>query len=34
MKRNVLGRRGWLDRVRLGIVDYESALYLSALHEA
>jgi hypothetical protein len=34
IKRNVLGRRGWLDRVRLGIVDYESTLYLSAHHEA
>lgn len=27
--RNVLGRRGWLDRVRLGLVDYEGKLYLS-----
>lgn len=27
--RNVLGRRGWLDRVRLGVVDYEGKLYLS-----
>lgn len=27
--RNVLGRRGWLDRVRLGVVDYEGRLYLS-----
>ena len=27
-KRNVLGRRGWLDQVRLGIVEYESRLYL------
>ena len=26
--RNVLGRRGWLDQVRLGIVEYESKLYL------
>jgi hypothetical protein len=34
IKRSVLGRRGWLDRVRLGIVDYESTLYLSAHHEA
>ncbi len=25
----VLGRVGWLDRVRLGLVDYESRLYLS-----
>jgi hypothetical protein len=28
-RRNVLGRRGWLDRVRLGLVEYESKLYLS-----
>ena len=28
--RNVLGRQGWLDRVRLGLVDYDSQLYLSA----
>lgn len=27
---NALGRVGWLDRVRLGLVDYESRLYLSA----
>ncbi len=27
--RNVLGQRGWLDRVRLGIVDYEGRFYLS-----
>ncbi len=26
---NVLGRIGWLNRVRLGLVDYESLLYLS-----
>ncbi len=26
---NVLGRVGWLNRVRLGLVDYESRLYLS-----
>lgn len=26
---NVLGRTGWLDRLRLGLVDYESHLYLS-----
>lgn len=28
--RNVLGRAGWLDRVRLGLVDYDGRLYLSA----
>lgn len=27
--RNVLGRYGWLDRVQIGIVDYEGKLYLS-----
>ncbi len=27
--RNVLGRQGWLDRVRLGLVDYDGQLYLS-----
>jgi len=32
--RNVLGRRGWLDQVRLGIVDYESKLYLSPYEPA
>ncbi|HEX5085649.1 MAG TPA: hypothetical protein VFY40_26745 [Blastocatellia bacterium] len=27
--RNVLGRQGWLDRIRLGLIDYEGKLYLS-----
>ena len=27
--RNVLGRRGWLDRLRFGLVDYEQAVYLA-----
>lgn len=27
--RNVLGRRGWLEQVRLGIIDYDRTLYLS-----
>jgi hypothetical protein len=26
--RNVLGRHGFLDRVVIGIIDYEGALYL------
>ncbi|MGA2591541.1 MAG: aspartyl protease family protein [Bryobacteraceae bacterium] len=26
--KNVLGRRGWLDRVKVGIVDYEQLLYV------
>ena len=28
-KRNVLGRQGWLDRLRIGLVDYDGKLYLS-----
>ncbi len=28
--RNVLGRRGWLDRIRFGLVDYDHIVYLSA----
>ncbi len=27
--RNVLGRQGWLDRIRLGLIDYEGKLFLS-----
>ncbi len=27
--RNVLGRQGWLDRVRLGLLDYDGKLFLS-----
>ena len=27
--RNVLGRTGWLDRVRLGVVDHDCMLYLA-----
>ena len=27
--RNVLGRHGWLDRVKLGLIDYEGKLFLS-----
>ena len=26
--RNVLGRQGWLDRVKLGLIDYEGKLFL------
>lgn len=29
LHRNVLGRRGWLDQLRLGLVDYDQVLYLS-----
>ena len=31
--RNVLGRRGWLDQVRLGLIEYQSKLYLSRYSE-
>ena len=31
--RNVLGRRGWLDHVRLGLVNYEGKMYLSRYEE-
>ncbi|MBL8186408.1 MAG: hypothetical protein JNK38_00285 [Acidobacteria bacterium] len=27
--RNLLGRHGWLQRVRMGLVDYDGVLYLS-----
>ncbi|MDQ3256682.1 MAG: retropepsin-like domain-containing protein [Acidobacteriota bacterium] len=27
--RNVLGRRGWLDQVRIALIDYDGKLYLS-----
>ena len=30
---NILGRQGFLDRVRLGLIDYESKLLLSAYGE-
>lgn len=29
LPRNVLGRRGWLDQVRLGLVHHDGKLYLS-----
>ena len=31
--RNVLGRQGFLDRVKLGLLDYEGKLFLSAYGE-
>lgn len=27
--RNFLGRKGWLDRLRVAIIDYDRTLYLS-----
>ena len=29
IKKNLLGRRGWLDRVRFGLVDHDQLLYLA-----
>jgi hypothetical protein len=31
--KNVLGRQGWLDRIRLGLIDHDQKLYLSAYDE-
>jgi predicted aspartyl protease len=33
IERNVLGRRGWLDRVRFGLVDYDQAVYIANYNE-
>jgi hypothetical protein len=30
LPRNILGRRGWLRNLRLGVIDYDNLLYLSA----
>lgn len=30
LPRNVLGRHGWLRNLRMGVIDYDSLLYLSA----
>jgi hypothetical protein len=30
--RNFVGRSGWLDRLRVGIIDYDRLLFLSAYH--
>jgi len=29
LPRNILGRQGWLRKVKLGLVDYENTMYLS-----
>ncbi len=31
-KRSVLGRIGWLDRIKLGLIDYEGKLLLTSLN--
>ena len=33
IERNVLGRRGWLDRLRFGLVEYDQAVYLANYNE-
>jgi len=33
VRRNLLGRQGWLQLLRLGIVDYDNELYLSLYDE-
>jgi len=30
---NLLGREGWLQKVRLAVVDYDSTLYISPYQE-
>ena len=30
INKNVLGRIGWLDRIRLGLVEHDSTIYLSS----
>jgi hypothetical protein len=33
INKNVLGRSGWLDRIRLGLVDHDRALYLASFND-
>ena len=33
LPRNVLGRQGWIEQMRLGIVDYERKLYISLYND-
>jgi hypothetical protein len=33
MERNILGRQGWLQLVRLAVIDYDEELYLSHYNE-
>ena len=33
LRRNVLGRRGWLEQVRIGLIDYDGALYVSQYND-
>lgn len=29
IRKNVLGRTGWIDRMRIGLVDHDSRIYLA-----
>lgn len=33
IRKNVLGRRGWLNRVRLGLIDHDCSLYVNRYDE-
>lgn len=33
LRRNLLGREGWLQKIRLAIIDYDSTIYLSPYNE-
>ena len=33
IRRNALGQRGWLDRLRLGLVDHDQVVYLAGYNE-
>lgn len=33
IRRNILGRQGWLQLVKLGLIDYDSEIYLSPYNE-
>jgi predicted aspartyl protease len=33
IEKNVLGRHGWLDRIRIGIVDHDQRLYVAEYNE-
>jgi hypothetical protein len=33
IQRNVLGRCGWLDRLRFGLVDYHQAVYIAGYNK-
>jgi hypothetical protein len=33
IRKNVLDRQGWLDRIRLGLIDHDEELYLAAYDE-